>query len=785
MKFVRNILFFQILIALQCCSNISFAYVAQSTTQNKKAAKKTTTRPAPKTTIPSNIPYIKELQTSTFPAAQKQSLITAWQTLYEVYLTKQSATLPTTLTKTQTLAIAPLFTTDFLTQMHAYFANKQNFATLTDDAQNLKQQYATFHMAKACARLASIHDISFENNTPKIQFSGDMRDQGIIVNIKNNTNTKFVVSQNSLDGKTKTKIGIINPGINGVNLHTAALQEPNTKKSTAQASSTHSFNFQELDTDTPTNIAIKMYTGTELIEFLETLPRKDKKIFSMNGLPTSKQYLTNPNDWYMVLIQNPTSKTQPEPNLDQRIQAINISKLTGPYLLSMQINAETVEISAEQTGQAPTSLDLFQPSITTALIPKNQYLNMNNFPVIILSKFLQDMPQLQTLWMLYTTAYIASLSDFNFLGLNSFGNSFEYFDKMGFFNMDNKYAFFIDRYNIIPIGNVLYDAPLFLSSAIYETNLNTCSDIPQMYSAQDTYGHIIANTQVAYKINFLTTFVPTTEQPINALMLQQNGFNKIYALPQFHLFTIISSILMTDIQADIFAELSQIRSGIYRLKWTNKQDQTLQYHYLYLNSSSSNIQISFVNKTTGYTGTTIPTTFIPSEPGQTTHFKISYEFSSINNNHILLAQQMSPIDKKETILTMNFSKYPLTELYFDVYQKFNVEPHTRCFIIQDGILPEPLIPLTEQDWQSGVYIIPTVKNNHQITPENPGSLTLTFYKSNKTPLGTMTIQGQFNNSNETGIKEPVLSYNVISKEFNRMSYLFLSTGILLKYNNQG
>jgi len=728
------------------------------------------------------IPFQKELQTlSLLTPAQKKELTIAWTTLHQMYETQNSTTPATTLTALQAKSIAPLFSTNYFTLFAKYLSNPQNFLTIKSPEQ---KNYATMHLVKTMERLASVSQLSFTNNEPKISFSGDNRDFGVIVNIKNNTDSRFSIYQSSLDGKIKTQIGQVVAGINAVNLHTAALQNPQTKNAKTKQPSAYYFDFYELNAENPTYISIRMYTGQELIDFLETLPRKDKSSFQLNGLPTGKEYLTHLQDWYMVLIQNPTEKTQPEPNIDQRIQAINISKLSGPYLLKMQINQSSVAITA-QSSTTDETLELFQPSLTNALIPKNQYAQLTQCPFIILPSFLWTMPQIKTLWILNYTTYIAALTQYKIVGVNSFGKAFTYFEQLGFFNITNEHSLFVDLYNRFKPGYNLYNASWLMSAGLYETSLNICTDIPQIYTAQNSFGEVIANGHNFYDFTFLTIFEPQDSQTASEKLLENKDFNAIYSLPKYQLYSSITNARQTDLKKGIFGSLTKIKSNVYKLTYSNKKNKILSSQYLYLDSPVSNIQIIFVNfeQEPNWTGTALPTNLIPQKPGETTHFKVTYEYSATNNKHILLTQSTSAIDKQEAILPLYFSKYPIQELYVDVFHKFNVAPYTRCFIIQDGIIPDPLTSLLEQDWKNGIYMIPTIENNDQITPNNPGALTLVFYKYDKTMIGKLTINGQYNNTAEKGIKEPVTAYNPHFTETNCISDLYLTTGVLLRYNS--
>ncbi len=168
-------------------------------------------------------------------------------------------------------------------------------------------------------------------------------------------------------------------------------------------------------------------------------------------------------------------------------------------------------------------------------------------------------------------------------------------------------------------------------------------------------------------------------------------------------------------------------------------------------------------------------------------FKVTYESMPTANKHLLSVQPTSPIDKNEIIHTAYFlniplTNHPLSNLYYDLYHTFQSSDFTRCQIIQNGNLPQFLSNLTIQDWKNGIYIITTVENNQHATSHNPRSLNVTFYKSDKTLLGSIKSTGLYQNNPATpGIKNIVSNYNIYSNSFNPMLDFNLSSGILLKY----
>ncbi|MFA5998763.1 MAG: hypothetical protein WC747_01960 [Candidatus Babeliales bacterium] len=741
------------------------------------------------------VPYAAQLKAAvaTLPKQQQQEIETLWCSLYSAYQaqSKSPVTTPQAVASSPEIASAykAIVQEQLFDRMLAYL-NPKTFPKLLNDPQGtVHTNYATQHLRQALTRLASISKIIETKDAPQIEFIGDNRDLGIIVNIQNNTNAEFSISQTSLDGKTSVQIGQLNHGLNEVNLHTAALQRPaNSKAAATSQPSNFSFEITQSEAESPITISIKMMSGQEFLTFLKTLPRGKKAIekdtFEMNGLPTSPEYLASPKDWYLVLIQNPTPATAAERDPNQRIQAINISKLTGPYLLTMQINQQDIEIKSSNVDETDSTKTIFQPSITNVQIMKNATTPTLTLPLLILPQFLWKLPTAQTLWMIMSTTQLALYSNFKFFGKDSFGDAFTYFKNLSCFDNQNRYAFFISLTNTFLPDYVIYNAPWLMASAIYETNLSNCSDIPLIYTGQDAYGHIVVNQHNFYYINFLAIFTPQIAQTETQTFFNEKGFNIAYAYPLSQLYSFIVNALATDIKEGIFGALTEITTGVYQLTWTNKKNKVITSQVLYLNAPISNVEISFVNQTTNWVGSSVPTQLIQLTPGTTTHFKVTYEFSPANSKHILLAQATSPIDKQAVFLPLQFTKYPINELYVDTFNTFNVKPYTRCYIVKNGILPEPLAGLTRQDWQSGIYMVPVVKNNKNLSSSNPGAFTALFYKSDKTYLGEMTIPGQYNNHNtsSTGIKEPVHSYTIHFSEFNCLRDLYLSTGVLLQYS---
>jgi hypothetical protein len=716
---------------------------------------------------------------------QKTLLSAAWKTLYDIVNLKNSSSQDVVLSASEQQSLEPLFTTNYFKIMQEYLGQKNLFSFSNDTLSAIYKNYATVHLYQAVSRLSSITEFKYDNGKPEIVSHGDVRDRGIIVDIYNNSKAQFKMYQKSIDGKQSVQVGMINPGVNDVNLHLAALQAVKTKASKGLDKTVDYFELVEVGVQNPTKISLKLMQGSEFIEFLKTLPRSkhdiSKNIFEMNGLPTSPDFIVNNNDWYFVLIQNPTPATESKRDPSQRIQLVNISKFTSPYLLNLQINQETFDLPSKTNSKQLTKTNIFQPSFRSVHFMANAAVPILNTPVLLLPKFMSDISEIQSLWMILTTTMLAAQTQYKLFGLNSFADAFEYFKNLNCFGNQYHQVFFIDLYNRALPGFSLYNASWLISNAVCETDLEYCSDILQIYTAQDPYGHIIVNEHQFYYTNVLIEFIPKLDTKDLKELFMKNGFNAVYTYPLNQLYSIILNVLSSEIKEGVFGEITQTELGIFELVLKNKKDKIINSQKLYLYNQPANIQITFTNVYANWIGSSLPADLLPLEIGKTKEFKVTYEFSSANNKHILLTQHASAIDKQEVFLPLQFTEYPLKDLYIDLYHTFNVKPFTRCHIIKDSVLPECLTGLTQQDWQNGIYMVPIVRNNQNLSKENPGSLTAMFYGADKKYIGEITMAGELHNHGMlSGIYEPVNSYNIYNSDTYSLMNMYLSTGVFLK-----
>lgn len=804
-----------LLIFITVCIPTVIAPIA-TTTHAKSNCKKT-----------AQVPYLKELKATNIPMSLKKPMMQAWAHVYATYLAKSATTkknskewlslkkkayigndfckytplgqpteqieqfkicldAPTTSETANVTACHNnlqaaynALTHNYLVDLHSYLS-PTDFPKLPKDENQYKHNYATHHLNRTVGRLAQVNKISTDNFEPKVSFTGDVRDLGTIVNITNHTNKQFAIAQTS--NSKDTFIGTVGYGNNGVNLHTAALQHPQAKSDETLSIDRFTFYPIEPTSDRPMGtplFTIRMYTGAEIKKFLKTLPHdKEKNTFLMNGQPTSPEHLAEDKDWYMLIVQNPTPQGQSKPNPDQRIQAINISALQHPFLLSIEIN-ELIETEINQTTQNTTT-KILQPSFSTVQTLQPLSSDMPALPLIILPDYLEQNSVLQTYWMMFATTYIAAATDFSFFGNDTFGSAFDYYKGLGYFETKHEARFMIDKYNLLPTGKKLSDAPRLIESALYATNLDTCLDIPQLYVYQDATGKMISNVNDGYHINFQAIFAPKSKQKPTKKLFKKLGFNGTYSLPYHQLYTLFFGLPTDSMKKGVFANFSQPKKNLYKLSWTNRANQLLSSKTLFLDYPINNMHIKFIDNNPNSEGSTIPQDLISNKVKQSKNFKVTYSHNG--TKHKLTAKPVSALDKTRTIHTVEFSKYPLKELYFDVYKVFKASPYTRCYMFKNGNLPKFLTKLTTQDWEDGILLVPTIKNNKALSKKNPGELTVTFYKSDQeTVLGTITTRGTFNNTAMTGIQEPVTLYNLGGKNIITQYQILSSTSILIKY----
>lgn len=671
--------------------------------------------------------------------------------------------------------------------------------------------YVTFHLQKAVARLASTSSMVCSGMSCVPQFTGDVRDRGIIVNIQNNTEKSFAIVQSTVDGQDAKQIGMIKPGLNNVNLHLAALQAPNT---TLQTPASYKFDVVSMSDNLSANdqFSIKIMTGTALLAFLKSINKNPKGLFYMNGRLIAPKYAVDLNGQFLVLVKLPKNQTtspmaydktadQTFP-IDQRIQCIALND-SNPYLMTMQINEDEVEYETTKDAKTKEKATILQPSFfsmqslpglaqvnPTPATPTQQQskkstsannntatqpILTNSLPPIILPDFLSDQENLNVYTTVLQTTYIAALTDFAFFNQKCFANDMMCYDLLGYFDKKNQRRIVLDLYSFYITQKEFYEIKNIIESVVFNTSINSYNDIPALFIDVNSLGELVPNDFVTKFCNFQIIINNNFSN-----LLDIGLFGKIYGLPfQNILFCKAST---QDLFENIFINIDYIDSQEYKIIFKNKDDQVFSQHMIYLpDEGIKKITVDFLDGNKNWLGDEVPSELINQGTKKNYEFKINCKKNS-NKKYQLNASAVTPIDKIKVTHVIKFFDYPITDMYLDLFNRYQVSSIYRCFVTENETLPSFLQSLSQDDWINGIYMITEVKDNEKLNKEYPGKLTLTFYQADgKTKLGQLNIEGKNDTTGQIGIIQPVYGYNLGGKSMIKIFDIFLSTGILLKY----
>ncbi len=657
----------------------------------------------------------------------------------------------------------------------------KTFTTIPADSDGVQTNYATFHLHKALKRMQATCKIVQNNLSCETQFSGDIRDMGVIVNIQNNTDYIFSLKQKSVQGSQASQIGILKPGLNNVNLHTAALQAPNA---TVTTSSADMFDVELMTPNASEQFlfSIKIMSGTELLDLLRSVSKNKKDIFIMNGRRVAKQYAVDEKLTFLVIVQIPvgTELSYEEIPVGQRIQAFCLSSLSGPFLMTMQINQQDVDVLDKDQKPTGKKQNILQPSFVSVQSIENKGIQKKQLPMLILPQFLSNVPTLHLYWMMLTTAYLAASTDFEFFGEKCFANELMYFEKMGCFEDKARLRCAIDIYSFFISQKGMFQVPGIIEVALYETLINSCSDIVQLAIAQDSVGAMVSNVPDGDKMNINILFNQKFQNIHDMQLSHQEGMGLTYGMPYQNV--LLFNISKADLLVGVFVSIVQVGDQKYSFTLSSKKGDVLNEYFIYGLKSIKTLAVDFLGNQNGWIGSELSNDFIHNLDSSGIQFKILYSDETSKQEHVLFVSKISPIDRVDDIHAVSFEEFPLRALYFDLYSRYEVSSITRCYVVENGKMPTFLEPLTMQDWQAGIYIVLTVKNNEKLNINNIGALTVAFYRSDKnTLLGTLTIQGENDITHKKGLVEPVHGYNLGGNPLVDQYDLFLSTAIFLRY----
>ncbi|MBI2344860.1 hypothetical protein HYV10_02180 [Candidatus Dependentiae bacterium] len=690
--------------------------------------------------------------------------------------------------------------------------------SIVGDVDQWQKNYVTFHLQKAVARLAQTCSIVCNGMSCAPNFTGDVRDRGMIVNIQNNTQKNFAIIQSTIDGKEAKQIGMLQPGLNNVNLNLASLQAANA---TAQTQSTYKFDIVEMGTNLSANeeFSIKIMSGSDILVFLKSINKNPKGLFYMNGRLLAPKYAVVPEGLYLILVKvpkNPTAammaydKTADQTfPINQRIQVVALNS-ENPYFLTMQINEDEIEYETTKDAKEKLKATILQPSFfSVQSLPglvfsgsqteaKNSTVQnstakniqtkkssepvlTNALPPIILPDFLSHNQNLNVYTTILQAAYIAASTDFAFFGQKSFTNDNMCYNLLGYFDKKNQRRLVLNLYSLRLNKKETLEIKNIMEAAFFETNINNYNDIPNLLVSQGERGNLISNEVESPYLNF--------EIKLNnsqmTYFLENKSFGLLYDIPFRN--SIFLRLPTKKIAKNVFGYIEQKTLLEYEFIFKNKSDEILFKSKIYLHNKIKNIKIDFLDGNKNWVGSKISPELINKKETIFCKFKVNYTYDSVTKQYKLHTSAITPIDKIKVVHTIDLFELPLTEMYIDLYNKYEISTIYHCIVMQNGKMPSFLQTLTQDDWSRGIYMVTDVKDNNKLDFNNPGVLEITFYqlesleKQDITKLGQIILQGKSDATGKVGITESVYAYNLTGKQFVDTYDVFLTTCILFKY----
>jgi hypothetical protein len=679
------------------------------------------------------------------------------------------------------------------------------------DAKNFKNtqsydayqvNYITFHLQRAMSRLANTNSITVGNMTCTPKTTSDVRDQGMIVNIQNNSTRSFAIYQSpsssssfgfssSSSGLTrgsindtavKQQIGVIKPGLNNLNLYLAALQSP---KATPQTLSEHMLEIVPLE-QTPndnTPFSIQIMTSQQLLALLKSINKDPKGLFFMNGRKIAEKYAVAPNALYLVLIKIP--KTNPEGTqfpLEQRIQAIGLDQ-EHPFFLTMQINEDEVEYdlpkdkNVDSDKKATAKKLIVQPSFFSIQSLPGQ---VGNLTPVILPDFMSEDKDLKAYTLMLQTSYIAATTDFKFFNQKCFANESVCYGLLGYFDKKNQRRVVLNIYPVYLTKKDLFYLKEIMETVIFDTFDNTYFDIPEVYIVQGPNGDMVANSFGNDYLNIKFTLEKLLVNSIEILNFNKDKkFGLSYDLPKRNDF--FSKVALSALERDIFVYVQHINDK-YVFLFKDKKDSLLESYSFFLRDKIQNIKIDFLENDSKWNGTTVPLNLINLAGPIFSKFKLNYVHKKRVNRNFLFSSEIISFDKIDYQQELYFYKYPLYEMYLDLYNSFEVSNIRRCMLFENGKLPSFLSILPVEDWTIGIYMVINIENNNE-NKINSEFVKVQFYLHDKvTKLGELKIKlPDLKSDSNINNSFFIHAYNVVGKYFKTQYFLYLNTAVLLKY----
>jgi hypothetical protein len=384
-------------------------------------------------------------------------------------------------------------------------------------------------------------------------------DNGVIVDIENNTGHDLVIKQ-SMKGGGENKIGVIKSSDHHYFLHTASLMQSLDSTVPAVAGQPPLGNLIEIkDLDNEASAYIQLFDATQLTSAVTNLNGALNNIAGGSGQAfvynqNIKPYAGPEQEPAYLVVSNFDSNNLATMDSSKvllgRLQAVNIGHFKGmPYFVTLQINKEPIGYGLKSgtiVGRAKKSKtpgakkskkpgvphpEILYPSILSVkpyswLNPYGQSQGPSFFskiPLLLLPQSVQDakVTGLQAHYNIWLMAYAAALTEFQ---LNCrFGDTLDCVHKtFQLFDVRDQQVparAVIDANGVLKSGHILklgkvigsalqadaeYSA--LIGSDVWDIGSNFNQDIPILHLYTDASGNLTCNKSGQDYLNFAVTF---------------------------------------------------------------------------------------------------------------------------------------------------------------------------------------------------------------------------------------------------------------------------------------
>lgn len=566
----------------------------------------------------------------------------------------------------------------------AHFGSMKNFLTqLSTVGINLPElHYLKNHLLLAVTRLATVCSYGISNSASQynmIEINSDAvtaYDNGVIVNIQNNTDDALIVYQNSITDSSQ--IGTLTSKSNDFFIHTASLMDSSATLTAGAVSAKPNIdNMIEIeDKAAQSSVFIQVLDEKQLSKLVTTLNTTLNAVAGSSGnyfAYNQTNTYSAPNNAQYLLVTNFDTATLASTTVSindilmYRIQAINIAEFDQkPYCMTLQINKENVGAGLQNdkmnTGTAGTSI--LYPSIVSMktytfqnLFQKqNHSSDFSAMPLLLIPDdilYSSSISGLQAHYGIWLMSYAAALTEFQFgceFGNNHdcLTNTFDLFDTK---NIPMR-AVIDAQGNLVSGQSVSFysnNQGMLIGSDVWDIGNNFHQDIPIL--------NLYAGTQTDINGNIMPVLNQTGGDYINFAVSfdgQRSNFDtqfgKDYGQPYANM--MLFSLLTKNMQVGVVGTLSQPTAGDYQIIFTDKSDNVLAVQKVFLNQSTAkSISVNFLNSddVNWTSSVTLPLVGV----GKSKSFVLNYALSG--TKHILSIIKQSKKSTKKIVVADHVS----------------------------------------------------------------------------------------------------------------------------------